>query len=257
MDVGRTPPRQLLNLAREVSCVRESASQTKADKMPRTRPRPRIEIASAPERQSRDRRASKAKSSRYDRDDDDDDFEDDDDVDDVEDDETVQRRRRSKDRKPSKDRDRAASSVASTQSRASRSAAASTALAPTRASASASSIAQNRKAAATASRSVLQAAHAKEKRAILSAIARSQLSGTSLLSRPAFQRHIDLLTSGRGVRVGAAVCQLLQEATESYLVELLTHARCVATHAGRDALRGADVQLVAEIRGDRLRFPAV
>jgi len=105
-------------------------------------------------------------------------------------------------------------------------------------------------------RARVKAADAHEKRLILSAIAKSQLSATHLLSEPAFRRHVCVMSDACGLLVGGPVCTILQEATESYLVDLLTLARHVAHHARRDDVCAADIKLVADIRGESLRFPS-
>jgi len=103
--------------------------------------------------------------------------------------------------------------------------------------------------------SLLRSSEKATRAALLSAIARSQVSDTHLLSAPAFQRHVDMLAQSAGVTVGVEVIALLQEAVESYLVDLFTHARNVAAHACRDRVDGADIRIVCDIRSDHLRFP--
>ena len=78
--------------------------------------------------------------------------------------------------------------------------------------------------------------------------------GTELLIRKApFQRLVrELATSQKeGLRFQSSAVQAIQEATESYVISLLSDTNLCAIHTRRVTIMPKDVQLALRLRGER------
>jgi len=83
---------------------------------------------------------------------------------------------------------------------------------------------------------------------------RKYQKGTELLLRKApFQRLVrELATTQKdGLRFQASAVAAIQEATESYVVSLLSDTNLCAVHAKRVTIMGRDLQLARRLRGER------
>ncbi len=83
-------------------------------------------------------------------------------------------------------------------------------------------------------------------------IRKQQKSVDHILDRDPFKRYIkanlNRLVSGKNVRMNVKAIEILQEATERYLVDLYSKANDIAIHSGRKGITGNDVELVVRIR---------
>ena len=78
--------------------------------------------------------------------------------------------------------------------------------------------------------------------------------GTDVLIRKApFQRMIRAVANGAksGLRWQAAACAAMQEATESYVIGVLSDANLCALHSRRVTLMPRDLFLARRLRGER------
>lgn len=83
---------------------------------------------------------------------------------------------------------------------------------------------------------------------------RKYQKGTDLLLRKApFQRLVRELASNykEGLRFQSSAVAAIQEATESYVVSLLSDTNLCAVHAKRVTIMPRDVQLARRLRGER------
>lgn len=87
-------------------------------------------------------------------------------------------------------------------------------------------------------------------------IRKYQRSTELLIKRVPFQRLVREITADvrDGLRYQLTALMALQEATESYLVQLFEDSNLCAIHAKRVTIMPKDIQLAKRIRGDDLLF---
>ena len=80
-----------------------------------------------------------------------------------------------------------------------------------------------------------------------------QKSTDSLIAKAPFSRLVREVAESHkaGLRFQASAVAALQEATEAFVVSLLSDSNVVALHAGRVTAMPRDLQLVRRLRGER------
>ena len=84
-------------------------------------------------------------------------------------------------------------------------------------------------------------------------IRRFQKTGETLIRRAPFQRMVrEVATAAKsGLRWQSAALAAMQEATESYVVGLLSDSNLCALHARRVTVMPRDIHLARRLRGER------